>query len=840
MKRDTTGKFIPHWDTEPKQQVCITLTATAWQCLGEAAQAQGVSRSEMIERFARNLGNGQALESDLEESEVRYRQLFEHNPQPMWIFDAETLAFLTVNQAAIQHYGYSKEEFLAMTIRDIRPPEDVPKLLHKLANTPASLDDAGIWTHRKKDGTLIDVKITTHEETFLGRPAWLILIQDVTEQRRTEMALRQSEENYRSMHDSLNVALDAAEMGTWDLDLIHDTARRSLRHDQIFGYDTLQPEWGHAIAKRHVLAEDQAKLDESFQQAFTTGELRLEVRIVWPDQSLHWINALGRVHYDEQGHPVRMAGVVMDITARKQAEAALRQSEERLRLALLVGKAGIWDWDILNDHITWSEQIYQFHGLVPGSFSGRVEDFAQLIHPDDQTRVSNAIRQALTEKTPYELEFRALHPDQTVRWLSTTGGVIFNEQGSPVRMLGATRDITERKAVEEERERLLLSEQRARTEAEAANRIKDEFLAVLSHELRSPLNPILGWSKLLQTRQFDPASQQRALETIERNAKLQTQLIDDLLDVSRILQGKLALKVSSVDLTTVIRSALETVQLAADVKQIQIQTHLTPNHAQVSGDAARLQQIVWNLLSNAVKFTPQGGQIQIRLEQIGQTAQIQVQDSGKGISPDFLPHVFDYFRQEDSKTTRKFGGLGLGLAIVRHLTELHGGTAGADSRGEDCGATFTIQLPLVHIASASEPGREPLMPTLSLSQVQILVVDDEPDMRNLAQFILEQQGARVVVVASAIEALKQFERQPPDVLISDIGMPDMDGYMLLQEIRQRSPEQGGRVPAIALTAYAGEYNEQQALRAGFQCHLPKPVEPEVLVEAIAKLGPVKR
>jgi PAS domain S-box-containing protein len=377
--------------------------------------------------------------------------------------------------------------------------------------------------------------------------------------------------------------------------------------------------------------------------------------------------------------------------------------------------------------------------------------------------------------------------------------------------------------------------QRDRAKAEAANRIKDEFLAVLSHELRSPLNPILGWTKLLRTGRLDGTKTQQALETIERNAKLQAQLIEDLLDVSRILQGKMTLNVAPVNLAATIEAALETVRLAAEAKHIQIQTTFNPISGTVAGDTNRLQQVVWNLVSNAVKFTPSGGRIEVQLEQVGTYAQIQVKDTGKGISPDFLPHVFDYFRQEDGTTTRQFGGLGLGLAIVRHFTELHGGTVQADSLGQNLGATFTIRLPLNIVEpEPSSDHRHPASAT-DLAGVHVLVVDDDPDMRELAAFTLMGSGAEVTTAASAAQALTFLNQSVPDLLLCDIGMPEMDGYSLIRHIRKWSPEQGGTIPAIALTAYAGEINQQQALAAGFGMHISKPVEPEELVKAIARL-----
>jgi PAS domain S-box-containing protein len=397
---------------------------------------------------------------------------------------------------------------------------------------------------------------------------------------------------------------------------------------------------------------------------------------------------------------------------------------------------------------------------------------------------------------------------------------------------------------------LYATAQQNRVKAEAANRTKDEFLAVLSHELRSPLNPILGWAKLLNTRKLDEATTTRALETIERNAKLQTQLIEDLLDVSRILQGKLSLSIQPVDPITLIEAALETVRLSAIAKSIQIVTSLMPV-GHVWGDPNRLQQVIWNLLSNAIKFTPTRGRVEVKLEGIrdGEDAEslngsytyamITVRDTGKGISPNFLPHVFDYFRQADSTTTRRFGGLGLGLAIVRHIVELHGGTVQAESLGEDQGATFTVCLPLKS-EETMQICDEVAVPPASvvkrmLDGIRVLVVDDEADNREFITYTLEQQGADVTAVGSAKETLIRLAQSTPDILISDIGMPEVDGYRLIQQVRAMSSESLRSLSAIALTAYAGDGDRQQALAAGFQAHLAKPVDPAQLVGAILEL-----
>ncbi|MBD1847681.1 response regulator [Cyanobacteria bacterium FACHB-63] len=396
-------------------------------------------------------------------------------------------------------------------------------------------------------------------------------------------------------------------------------------------------------------------------------------------------------------------------------------------------------------------------------------------------------------------------------------------------------DLLEQQQAEAQRQQLLAQEQAAREEAERANRVKDEFLTVLSHELRTPLNPILGWANLLINKKLDEAKTAHALATIQRNAKLQSELIEDLLDVSRILSGKISLDVAPVNLAATILGAIETVRLAAEAKSIKVEASLALDIGLVAGDPTRLQQVFWNLLSNGVKFTPPGGQVSIRLERLDSYAYITVSDTGRGIAPDFLPYMFDYFRQADGSTTREFGGLGLGLAIVRYLVELHGGTVRAESPGEGQGATFIIRLPVMPTPPEANQDEQSPEQALDLKSIKILIVDDETDTRELVAFTLEQQGAQVTAVSSAYEALVVLPQVKPDVLLSDIGMPGMDGYMLIQQVRTLAPEQGGQVPAIALTAYAGEINQQHAIAAGFQKHISKPIEPEELVQAIAHL-----
>jgi len=397
------------------------------------------------------------------------------------------------------------------------------------------------------------------------------------------------------------------------------------------------------------------------------------------------------------------------------------------------------------------------------------------------------------------------------------------------------------------KDELLMREQMIRAEAEAANRAKDEFLSVLSHELRTPLNAILGWSAMLRQRTLSQDKVQQALETIERNAKSQAQLIEDILDVSRIITGKLRLQVRRVNLVPVIESAIESVRLAAEAKSIRLQSVLDSQAGPLLGDANRLQQVVWNLLSNALKFTPKDGRVEIRLERVNSHAEITVSDTGLGISSDFLPFVFDRFRQHDSTTTRSYGGLGLGLAIVRQLVELHGGTVTVVSPGIGQGTTFTVTLPAMIIPQPPSD-QEPLNSIVetkprvdaspTLEGLQILVVDDEADALELLSTILQNNGAEVIAVASVKQALTIIETatdRSPDVLVSDIGMPDEDGYSLIRKLRQLEAPRGGKLPAIALTAYAASDDRRQALLAGFQMHLTKPVDAAELVAVVASL-----
>ncbi|ARV57572.1 hypothetical protein BZZ01_02040 [Nostocales cyanobacterium HT-58-2] len=524
-----------------------------------------------------------------------------------------------------------------------------------------------------------------------------------------------------------------------------------------------------------------------------------------------------------------------ELTERRRIEIQLRESEQRFRQLAENINAVFWLTELPERRVTYVSPAYErLWGLNPQDIYDDYQTWINLLHPQDREAVENAFHEKALEGR-FDEEYRIVLPDGTVRWVHDRCFPLQDESGSVYRLTGIAEDITARKQAEIERAHLLEQEQAARTEAERANRVKDEFLAIVSHELRSPLNSILGWAQLMQMRKLDPATTTEGLASIERNAKLQTQLVDDLLDVAKILRGKVSMNMAPVNLVFIIESAITTVRTAAAAKSIVLHPVLSPI-GQVSGDVARLQQIVCNLLSNAIKFTPTGGRVDIGLQQVGNQAQITVSDTGIGINPNFLPHIFESFRQEDASTTREYGGLGLGLAIVRYLVEAHGGTICAGSKGEGQGATFTVRLPLFNAGPHrsqpySLPEQEP-----KLTGIRVLMVDDEPDTRKLFLALLTQYGAEVLTVASAAEALASLESFQPDVLVSDIGMPEMDGYALLQQVRSLLSSKGGQIRAIALTAYARVEDQQRALAAGFQHYISKPLDVEKLVQAVSNWG----
>ncbi|MFL9450664.1 MULTISPECIES: PAS domain S-box protein [Nostocales] len=785
--------------------------------------------------------------------------------------------FQRVNDELCKMLGRSREEMLSASVPDVTHPDDVLKSLQALeqlieTGQPVSFDKR----YLRPDGTIVwansSLKSLDNEQ---GRPRSVLAVTvDLSGRKRTEEILRRTAEldAFRiSLADALRPLTDASEIQAIAArilgeslqatrviytEIVSDGEEVIVHRNYTNGVAQLSGRYRLEDYRRNLTVDHQAGhplvvTDIPNNPRYTDAqkaryrELDIAAHIDVPLIKNDRFVALLAVHQSTPRQWTETEVKLVEETAertwaaveRAHAEAALRDSENRFRMAIESAQLGTWDWNLVTNQLIWDEGCKAMFGLPPEAKSS-IEVFFAGLHPDDRDRLEQVVQWTLNPASSgkYDVEYRTLGiQDGVERWIAARGQAYFDVTGKPQRFVGTVLNITEQKRIEAEREQLLAREQAARAEADRVNRIKDEFLAVLSHELRSPLNPILGWSTLLLGKKLDEAKTAQALATIQRNAKLQSELIEDLLDVSRILRGKLSLNVAVVNLVSIIEAAMETVRLAAQAKLIQVEASFAPDVGLVLGDSTRLQQVIWNLLSNAVKFTPNGGRVNIRLESLDSYAQITVSDNGQGIEPDFLPYVFDHFRQANAATTRQFGGLGLGLAIVRHLVELHGGTVGVESLGVGMGATFTVRLPLMPTQATANQNSRSSESSFDLNGIQVLVVDDESDSREFVAFVLEQAGADVITATTADEALKMLMQSQPDVLLSDIGMPDTDGYMLIQQVRALPKEQGGQVTAIALTAYAGDFNQQQALSAGFQQHVSKPVEPEVLVRAIASL-----
>ncbi len=507
-------------------------------------------------------------------------------------------------------------------------------------------------------------------------------------------------------------------------------------------------------------------------------------------------------------------------------EQALRLSESRFRRLVESNLIGVSFSTLDGRVLDGNDEYFRIIGRRRDeALAGNVR-WDNITEQKDRERDRAAVAQLQADGVcrPFQKEY--IRPDGT--HVPVLIGVVMLE-GSSTETVGMVLDLTAQKQAERE---IML----AKENAEAASRLKDEFLATVSHELRTPLNAIFGWSQLLVGGRVEAEEMQHGLATIQRSAQAQAQLIDDLLDVSRIVAGKLRLEVHPVSLATVIESAIASVRPAADAKGVQLEQTLDSSAGRVHGDANRLQQVIWNLLSNAVKFTPHGGIVRIALRREGPNVAVVVSDNGIGINRNFLQHIFERFRQADASSTRKYGGLGLGLAIVKHLVELHGGTVSAESAGENEGSTFTVLLPSA--AAGSVPRQTPSIPptgAADLSGIRVLLVEDDPDSREMTARLLRRYNADVTASAGASEAFATFQQQRPDVLLSDIGMPDEDGYTLLSRIRALPAEQGGSVPAIALTALARPDDRRRALLAGYQVHVPKPADVVELAATIVNL-----
>jgi PAS domain S-box-containing protein len=656
----------------------------------------------------------------------------------------------------------------------------------------------------------------------------------------------EGEKRLREREQELRLALNSSNAGLWIWDFHSNILNWSDENYKVFGFQPREHVPTYDLWANCLHSEDRERVERELESAIRERRrFKSEYRILRPDGDLHRILVKGQAEYNQDGTPIRMSGINIDVTELRAAEEALYESEERFRQIAENIEAVLWIRNAQTGELEFiSSSIESLWGVSAEKLMNGTEHWTDYIHPEDREIVESSTRERLTTDD-LDQEYRIITPDQEQRWVRDRAFRVRDRHGKVCRIVGFIIDTTERKLLEEIKAKLLAGEQEARARAEAANRMKDEFLAVISHELRSPLNAMLGWARVLRSKEVDQETQNHAIRVIELSAEMQSRLIEDLLDSSRIASGNLRIESRPINLIPVIQSAVDTVHPAAVNKRVEIRTELDTNAGIVTGDAERLQQIVWNLLSNAVKFTPQGGQVNVTLKRRDPWVTMTINDSGQGIKAEELPHIFESFHQADSSTTRRAGGLGLGLSLVKNLVELHGGEISAESEGEGRGTTFTLNLPLRAVNSpVTEPGVE--LPKRSrqlhfpqvLSGLNILAVDDEAQARDLISTLLGKYGAVVTAVSSGAEAIELLtnmeEGKRFDMIVSDIGMPGQDGYTLMRRIR-KLPDPIGRIPAVALTAYGRSEDRIQALESGFQMHVSKPVEPTELMLVIASL-----
>jgi PAS domain S-box-containing protein len=652
----------------------------------------------------------------------------------------------------------------------------------------------------------------------------------------------------RRVHSQFEVAVEASPQGMAMVDAEGRIVLVNRMMEELFGYARAELV-GQPIEM--LVPAASRRPHHEYRRQF---QLAPRKRAMGADRDLNGVRRDGSEFPVEIGlNPIqterglRVLISVVDITERKRAAEALRDRERRLHTLTNAVPAFVWRSDSEGKVLEINQRWYEYTGAAPDQPVDQSR--ANAIHPEDRQRTEKLWREARAAESPWEGEMRILRHDGTYRWFLGRAVPMRDDSGALTGWFGTTTDIEDRKRAETQRDELLRSEREARREAERTSRVKDEFVATLSHELRTPVAAILGWTYVLRKEAGENAALLDGLDTIERNARAQTQLIEDLLDVSRIVSGKIRLDVQLVELPDVIEAAIETVRPAAQSKGIRLQKIIDSRVTPVHGDFGRLQQIVWNLLSNAVKFTPKDGRVQVTLQRINSHLEISVSDTGEGIEPEFLPHLFERFSQADASSSRTHSGLGIGLALVKHLTELHGGTVRASSGGRGQGATFTVELPLAIMPRQDEFDEERMHPTAGLrppaiessdlQDVKVMVVEDERDARHFIVRLLEDARATVRAAASASAALLEMATFMPDVIVSDIGLPQMDGYAFMHELRQRPAADGGRIPALALTAFARAEDRTRALRSGYQMHVAKPVEPAELLAAIASLASLK-
>lgn len=785
----------------------------------------------------RDITEKKRTESALQESERRLREIFNTTFQFVGLLSPEGIV-LEANQTALDFGGLTREEVVGRPFWNVRwwtlSSETQQQLQEAIARAAQGefiryeVEVLGVG----ETTTIIDFSLKPVRDES-GQVVLLIPEgRNISDRVRYERDRKLQEQRLRESEEQLKLGVQVAGVALARFDYTTHTVQLSPEAAALYGIDALSVSRDRLHATFHP--DEREEMARIIQQAIEPsggGWFAREHRVVWQNGEVRWLSVRKQVFFDRSGETPRPDYAILaaiDITDRKRTEAALLEEEQRFRAIIDNSKAAIFMKDAQGRYLLMNRECERLLNLTSDWICGKTDydvfpaEVADRVRTNDQKVLEAGEAVRLEEEVPLE---DGMHTYVAVKF------PLLDSEGKPYALCGVSTDITDRVRLQSERDQLLREAEAAREAAEAANRSKDEFVAVVAHELRSPLNSIQGWAKLLQSRKFDEGTLSKALDTIVRNTEAQVQLVEDLLDISRLVRGTLTLNLAPVNLASVIEAALDIVRPQAQVRGIALVTELMLP-PQISGDFNRLQQIAINLLTNAIKFTPDGGQVEVRLESVETQVQLCVRDTGKGIAPEFLPQIFERFQQGQQNTGSK-DGLGLGLAIVKNLVELHHGTITAASPGIDQGSTFTVQFPrLSTSAIVPEQASSIALEPASLAGIRILIVDDEPDQLDLITFVLEEAGAEVRSATNAIAALETLIQFNPDLLISDLAMPEANGYELLQQARLH-PQ--GEIPAIVLTAYASTTHQERSLQAGFQRHLTKPVEPEELVIAILNL-----
>src|SRR5215831_1031489 len=789
-------------------------------------------------------------EEALRASEERYRLLTDLSPDGVIVVNAEGTIYLA-NPAVLRMLEAAAKDVTGRNLFDFVAPEfhDRCSALMKALTTRGTPATQVEGTLQSTDGRIIPVEVSA--VGFDGKQQFgQVVIHDLSGRKQVEAERERWSREIQSERDRLKRILEQMPIGVMIAEapsgclVFHNFEASRLLHRSFLIADDYRAYTTYGALQENGLPYPAEAYPAA--RSLMSGEVvkSEEIKYRLADNTETYFSVNSAPIYDPEGRMVLTIVTFIDVGERKRAEAALRESEERFAKAFQVSPHGLAISRIADAVVLEvNDSFVSMFGYARDEIIGK--STLQIGLYGDPASREGALKMLKEQNFVRDFELTMRRKSGEARW------ILFSAEPMDLRgehcWLMLSRDITERKRIEDEREQILLQEKRARGEAETASRTKDEFLATISHELRTPLTAIVGWANMLSHRALRESQTQHAFQVIEHSARSQARLVDDILDTSRIITGRLKLDAHPLEIAWVFQAATDVIRPSAEAKRITLDVVIDERGGIVFGDANRLQQVIWNLLWNAVKFTDEGGRVEARLSRTDSQIEISISDTGMGIDPEFLPYVFDRFRQADSTPTRKYGGLGLGLAIVRYVVEMHGGTVEASSPGKGQGAIFTVRLPVaspgVLLQAAKRPGPELRRPKehhyvderQDLDGACVLVVEDDPYTLETLRVILQNRGADVITALSAADALKALDRSRPDALISDIAMPDEDGYDLIEKVRQRGPQRGGDIPAAALTAYARVEDRVHALTAGFHMYVQKPVEPDELVAVVAKL-----